>query len=309
VRQVDGFLNVSKPLGWTSHDVVGFVRRRIGQQRVGHAGTLDPAATGVLPLCLGRATRLAERVAAGSKLYAADVRFGQATDTCDAEGRVLPAEPAWVAAPERLDLDAITNALGNLLGTIEQVPPSYSALKVAGEAAYVRARRGEVVALASRLVTIYGLAVLAWAPPQLSLVVRCSTGTYVRALARDLGAALGCPAHLDALIRLAVGPFRLADALSLEALEQAVAARHWEQWVEPADTVTLDLPAAVLGAETARHFSYGRSWTAAGDSKPRDARAYDFTGRFLGLLRAGDAGNRWQPALSFVYDAAAENLC
>jgi tRNA pseudouridine55 synthase len=303
VPQVDGFLNVCKPLGWTSHDVVGFVRRRIGQQRVGHAGTLDPAATGVLPLCLGRATRLADRVAAGSKLYAADVLLWLATDGYDAAGRVAPASGATPTVD--LPLDVVTGAIAGLLGRIEQVPPSYSALKIEGEAAYARVRRGETVVLAARAVTIHGIGLLAWRPPLLSLVVHCSKGTYVRALARDLGGSLGCDAHLDALVRLSVGPFTLADAVSLERLDERVGTADWLGLVEPPDRAVLDLPAAVLAPSTAEHFVYGRAWAPGTGGAPRHARAYQADGRFLGLLRPDEPRSRWQPALSFVYDADA----
>jgi tRNA pseudouridine55 synthase len=305
--QVDGFLNICKPLGWTSHDVVGFVRRRIGQQRVGHAGTLDPAATGVLPLCLGRATRLADRVAAGSKLYAADVRLGLGTDTCDAEGRVLAASD--VSAADGLTLAAIVQALSSLLGDQRQAPPSYAALKVDGEAAYVRARRGETVVLPARPVVVYGIGALAWRAPRLSLVVRCSKGTYVRALARDLGTALGCEGHLDALVRLAVGPFTLHDAVTLEDLEEQSVGGRWAQLVVPPDCALVQLPAGVLDSETARNFAFGRAWVPAAGSVPQDARAYDLHGRLLGLLRRAESPARWQPALSFVYDPGVDNEC
>ena len=305
--QVDGFLNVCKPLGWTSHDVVGFVRRRIGQQRVGHAGTLDPAATGVLPLCLGRATRLVDRVAAGSKVYAADVRLGLATDTGDAEGRALLANGAS-SRPE-CALDVIVEALAGLLGDVAQVPPSYSALKIGGEAAYARARRGETVPLAARPVMIYGIGLIAWRWPRLSLVLCCSKGTYVRAVARDLGARLGCEAHLDALVRLAVGPFRLRDAVTLEELTECAEAGRWTSLVEPPDRVAVDLPAVVLAPATAQHFVYGRAWPPGADGAPRDARAYSVDGRFLGLVRRVEPPPRWQPALSFVYDAGADIEC
>lgn len=303
--QVDGFLNVCKPLGWTSHDVVGYVRRRIGQQRVGHAGTLDPAATGVLPLCLGRATRLAERIADGSKLYAADVRFGLATDSRDAEGRVLPSSDGASSVVSPLTVETICSALGDCLGPVEQVPPSYSAVKVGGEAAYVRARRGEAVPLSARRVVIYGVGLVAWQPPRASLVVHCSKGTYVRALARDLGRGLGQEAHLDALVRLAVGSFMLADAVSLECLDEAVAAGNWQALVEPPDRAALGAPAAILAPAMARHFAYGRAWDSQPGEVPRDARAYTVAGEFLGLLRAAERAPRWQPALSFVYDADA----
>jgi tRNA pseudouridine55 synthase len=297
VAQVDGFLNICKPLGWTSHDVVGFVRRRIGQRRVGHAGTLDPAAGGVLPLCLGRATRLAERVAAGTKLYGADIVLGATTDSGDADGRLLDVSPATAYG-----LTTVVRALAAQLGTIAQVPPSYSALKLQGVPAYARARRGEIVELSAREVTIHGLALVDWQPPRLSTVIHCSKGTYVRALARDVGDAVGCGAHLDALVRLAVGSFRLETAISPEELDAAVAQGYWRDLVLPPDTALAVPPALILNDAGHRYFMHGQAWP--GPATRPEARAYGVDGAFLGLARAEDGGLRWQPALSFVYDPA-----
>jgi tRNA pseudouridine55 synthase len=297
VEQVDGFLNVCKPLGWTSHDVVGFVRRRIGQRRVGHAGTLDPAAAGVLPLCLGRATRLAERVAVGTKVYGADILLGVMTDSGDADGRLLDAGPAPACR-----LSAVVRALAAQLGRIAQVPPSYSALKLQGVPAYARVRRGEVVALAPREVTVHGLAIVDWQPPRLSAVIHCSKGTYVRALARDLGEALDCGAHLDALVRLAVGGFHLETAISLDELEAAITQDYWRDLVLPPDAALAEQPALILDDSGYRHFLHGLRWS--GPAPSLEARAFGVDGAFLGLARAESEGLRWQPALSFVYDPA-----
>ncbi|HZU07116.1 MAG TPA: tRNA pseudouridine(55) synthase TruB [Chloroflexota bacterium] len=296
MAEVAGFLNLCKPLGWTSHDVVQLVRRRLRMQRVGHAGTLDPAASGVLPVCLGRATRLAERVAAGSKLYVADAVLGVATDTHDAEGRVTATAP-----PAPLTLDAVVRALAAFVGTFEQRPPAFSALKVGGEPSYARARRGQEVQLAPRRVTVYGLALLAWQPPRVSFALRCSKGTYVRALVRDLGEALGCGAYLDGLVRWQVGPFTLAEAVSIEQFEEAVARGTWPALLWPPDQVLLDLPAVVVGAAKARYLAHGRAWAATGRARG-EARAYAVDGRFLGVLRAHERAHQWQPVLSFVYD-------
>jgi tRNA pseudouridine55 synthase len=307
VGQVDGFLNFCKPLGWTSHDVVQLVRRRVGQRRVGHAGTLDPAATGVLPICLGRATRFADRIGAGAKAYVADVRFGGRTETCDAEGRLVGADRgALDGAGRPLELNQILDALSAMLGPIEQVPPSYSAIKVGGVAAYAAARRGEELVLPTRPVTIHGLAVLAWRAPVLSLLVRCSKGTYVRALARDWGEMLGSGAYLDALVRVAVGSFTLASATTVEQFEDAVAANAWGELIEEPDRAVLELSAAVLAASRQGDFGHGRSWQEPAVAVPGEARAYAADGRFLGLLRAAPGG-RWQPAVSFVYDASAND--
>ncbi len=299
---LDGFLNVCKPLGWTAHDVVQLIRRRTGLHRVGHAGTLDPAATGVLPVCLGRATRFAERVGAAPKVYVADVALGAKTDTADAEGRVLQVAPAaGVAVP----LEAVVEALARLVGTYPQVPPEYSAIKVGGEAAYARARRGEAVRLAPRPVTVYSMALVDWEPPRFAMVVRCSAGTYVRALARDVGAVLGCGAYLDGLVRIAVGRFTLAGSVTVERFEQAAAEGTWPALVEPPDWAVDDLPAVLLGPATSADFAHGRAWRALGGVRPCAARAYGPHGQFLGLVKPDASGQRWQPAVSFVYDADA----
>jgi tRNA pseudouridine55 synthase len=297
VTGYDGFLNFCKPIGWTSHDAVAFVRRRLGQQRVGHAGTLDPLAGGVLPLCLGRATRLAERVAAGHKLYAADIVLGVTTDTCDAEGRVLA-----VRDPTALRLEQVVRALGTLVGPQAQVPPTFSAVKLAGQPAYRRARRGEALQLAARPITIHGIALLGWAPPRLSIALHCSKGTYVRALARDLGEALGCGAYLEALVRLQVGRFTLAEAVPPEALERAAGAGRLPAVLLPPDVVCLELPAVVLTPAEVRYFVHGRPIPGR-RSAAVEARAYTADGRFLGLLRG--AGAHWQPQLLLTTDAAA----
>lgn len=298
---LDGFLNVCKPLGWTAHDVVQLIRRRTGLRRVGHAGTLDPAATGVLPVCLGRATRFAERVGAAPKVYVADVVLGAKTDTADAEGRLLAVTPAAAAVP----LEAVVEALTRRVGTYPQVPPEYSAIKVGGEPAYARARRGEAVRLAPRLVTVYSIALVGWEPFRWSVVVRCSAGTYVRALARDVGDALGCGAYLDGLVRIAVGRFTLGASVTVERFEEAAAEGTWPALVEPPDWAVDDLPAVLLGPATSADFAHGRAWRALGGARPCTARAYGADGRFLGLVRPDASGQRWQPAVSFVYDADA----
>ncbi len=208
-----GILNVNKPKGWTSHDVVARIRRLAGQKRVGHAGTLDPMAEGVLPVLLGRATRLADFLQLGRKTYLATVKLGQATDTDDAEGSII----AESAVPE-LSEPQIEAVLKNFRGDILQIPPQYSALKVAGRRAYAVARAGGEVDLAARPVTIDELRLLDWSPTTLIVEVTCSKGTYIRSLARDIAVALGTLGHLTALTRSQVGTFHLTDAQSPDQL-------------------------------------------------------------------------------------------
>jgi tRNA pseudouridine55 synthase len=210
---------VTKPAGPTSHDVVDRARRALGTSRVGHLGTLDPFAEGLLVLVTGRATRLATFASAWTKSYEGTARLGIATDTDDASGSPVATSDAWC----ELDRAAVERGLGGLSGVQEQRPPAYSAVKVAGERAYKRARRGEVVEPAARRVDVQELALTRWAPPDFDFRATVSSGTYVRSLIRDLGQALGCGAHLTRLVRTAVGPFRLADAGPAESLTAAAA--------------------------------------------------------------------------------------
>jgi tRNA pseudouridine55 synthase len=219
---LDGILVVDKPIGPTSHDVVGLVRRLAATKRVGHGGTLDPFASGVLPVFLGKATRVVEYHLADRKAYRATVCFGAASTTDDLEGELTPSEGP---APDRAAVDA---ALPAFQGSITQRPPAYSAIKVGGRRAYAMARAGETVELAERVVTIEAIDLIDWDAsdperPIAILDVRCSAGTYIRALARDLGAALGSAAYLGALRRTAAGPFTTDDAIALDAVRAAAA--------------------------------------------------------------------------------------
>ena len=211
-----GFLNVDKPAGITSHDVVARIRRLSGQRRVGHAGTLDPAATGVLVVALGGATRLIEYVQHQTlKQYRATVCLGVTTTTDDADGEITARHPV-----PPLDRETVERALAPLRGTIWQTPPMYAALHHEGRRLYELARAGVTVETPARQVHIERLDLIAFDPPLLTLHVVCGSGTYIRALARDLGVALGCGAHLAALRRTAVGMFRIEDALPLRVLEE-----------------------------------------------------------------------------------------
>lgn len=213
-RRPSGVLAIDKPAGWTSHDVVAVVRGVLDERHVGHGGTLDPQATGLLPVLVGGATKFVERLHTATKVYAARVRFGSETTTDDAAGEATRGAPA----PERAAVEA---ALGTLRGTIMQVPPAFSALKVGGRRAYARARAGEAVELAAREVRVLRLEPTRWSGPEVDLLVVCSSGTYVRAIARDLGRLSGSAAHLAALRRLAVGTLDVRDAIGIEALRAA----------------------------------------------------------------------------------------
>jgi len=213
-RPVTGVLAVDKPEGWTSFDVVAVSRRVFAVRKVGHGGTLDPLATGVLPVLVGPATKFVERLHTATKVYAAVVRFGTETTTDDREGKVTRESPA----PARDDAEA---ALSGFRGVISQRPPAYAAVKVSGRPAYARARAGEAVELAAREVQVLRLDVTRWSEEaDLGLLVVCSSGTYVRSLARDIGRAAGSAAHLAALRRLAVGALDLSGAIGIEELRR-----------------------------------------------------------------------------------------
>lgn len=213
---MNGVVVVDKPGGLTSFDVVARVRRALGEKRVGHTGTLDPMATGVLPVCIGEATKLVPFLVAGEKEYEAEALLGVATDTLDATGRVTAETNAGHVS--RSDVEA---ALPGFVGTLQQRPPMHSALRVGGQRLYELARRGLEVERATRPVVVHALELVGWAPPRLALRVRCGKGTYVRSLVADLGAALGVGAHLTALRRTRVGAFTLAQAVALDTIGPA----------------------------------------------------------------------------------------
>ena len=282
---IHGFVIIDKPAGITSHDVVAKLRRVAQQKRVGHAGTLDPAATGVLVTALGHATRLIEYVQdATSKRYLAEVRLGVTTSTDDAEGEVVATSPV-----PPLDEAALEQALSAFRGAIEQVPPMYSALHHEGRRLHELARAGITVERAARPVTIEALELLARTPDTLTLDVLCSKGTYIRSLARDLGAALGCGAHLANLRRTAVGEFTLAGAQPLAALAEGTI--PLAQALLPAERAVADWPAAHADAETARRVRNGLpvALPLAGER----ARIHAPGGELLAL--AHRAGELWQP--------------
>ncbi len=281
-----GLVVVDKSAGMTSHDVVARVRRLAGTRKVGHAGTLDPMATGVLVLGVERATRLLGHLMLTEKAYDATIRLGVATTTDDAEGEVLATYPT-----DGVDPDDVRAELARFVGDIEQVPTAVSAIKVDGKRAYARVRDGEQVELKARPVTIHELVVHDVALPEVRISVRCSSGTYIRAIARDLGAALGVGGHLTALRRTAVGPFDLAVARTLDQHGEELAA------VPIADAARSSFPAVDLDEEQAADVRVGRSLdlTLAGEG-PHAVFAPD--GTFLALYEQRDA--RARPVAVFV---------
>jgi len=300
---ISGIFNIDKPAGWTSFQVVSLVRRLSGVRRVGHAGTLDPSATGVLVVCLGQATRLTEYMMAATKAYRAEVRLGITTDTLDATGT-----PVSQADPSNIDRQQVEEALTAFVGEIDQVPPMFSALKHGGEPLYRYARAQRQVERQARRVTIHRLQLLTFQPPLATIEVECGKGTYIRALAHDLGQRLGCGAHLAALARLKVGPFTLDDACSLPELEAAFQEGRWQSLLHPADAALLSWPAVTLSEAQERAVRFGQSLTADSlDPSPAQAvesgqpcRAYSPRGQLLAILRYDADALLWRPAKVFA---------
>ena len=247
-----GLLLVDKPVGPTSHDVVDAARRGLSTRRVGHTGTLDPFASGLLLLCVGRATRIAEYLVGLDKQYEARALLGVETDSYDSEGRVLAEDEQWRARTE----DDVREALGRLTGQRMQKPPAYSAVKVGGVPAHRRVRRGEEVDLPPRPVHVHRIELTSFSPPALALSVSCSSGTYVRSLAHELGELLGTGCHLTALRRTAVGTLDVEDGVGLEALKEGAIPDR--AWVSPARALS-HLPALSVDADEARRLAMGQS--------------------------------------------------
>lgn len=327
---MDGLLIIDKLRGWSSHDVVARARRLLREKRIGHAGTLDPMATGVLVLCIGQATRLSEYLLGEDKSYVGIIKLGERTHTDDAEGEVIASR----AVPHIGDED-LRRLEAQFTGEIAQVPPQFSAIQKGGQRAYARARKGEAVALEPRRVVVYEIRL---SPPQrpaatdeaqpmmddpfeglqssvadrspsgdhLLIRVRCSAGTYIRALARDIGEALGCGGHLVALRRTQSGRFTLADAITLAQLEQAAGAGEAAALLLPMDRAVSDWPAVHLSDDPARRLRMGQAVQgcapSAAPAPDREvlARVYDSRGTFIAIARWD--GMKLSPVK--VFDAA-----
>lgn len=288
-RPVDGLVLLDKPQGLSSNQALQKVRNLLRAEKAGHTGALDPLATGVLPICLGEATKAAGILLGNDKAYEVEARLGATTDTDDAEGQVLRERP--VPAFGRTDIAAL---LPRFTGDIQQVPPIYSALKQGGEPLYVKARRGETIEIAARPVRIHAIELLELGPDRLRLRVTCGSGTYIRSLVRDLGEALGCGAHVTALRRLWVEPFQDLPLWTLDAL-QALAAAQGEAALDavllPVEQALRAVPALTLDADQARRLGMGqpvRLPEAAGTADP--VQLCDGNGRSLGLAHIGPDG-------------------
>jgi len=274
------------------------VKRLSGERRVGHAGTLDPAATGVLPVCLGRGTRVTEFLVDATKTYLAQIELGVATDTYDGSGQITQqGDPSGINQPQ------LESALDLFRGSIQQTPPMYSALKYQGRPLYELARAGLNVERKSRLAKVHHLGLINWQPPVLTIEVECGKGTYIRSLAHDLGQSLGCGAHLKSLVRTRCGPFNIEDALSIPQLEEAFRYGYWQHFVHPIDIVLQHHNAIVVNNATediirkGGHLVLERTGSRGENGHPRQnyCRAYTLDGSFLGVLHHDPEKGQWQP--------------
>jgi tRNA pseudouridine55 synthase len=289
---ISGVLVVDKPTGMTSHDVVQVIRKGSKIRRAGHTGTLDPRASGVLVVLIGPAVRLSEYVSASDKRYQAVILLGTTTDTYDADGKTTSSSPVEVTEEQ------FETELQKFVGQIEQVPPPYSAVKVQGRKAYEMARKGEEVELEPRLINVYSLELLEWAPPEVVIDVNCSSGTYVRSLVHDLGARLGCGATLTGLRRTKSGRFTLRDAVPLRKLNEAFSEGTWYQYLIPAAEALSDWPTIELSHEQVETIRHGHR-SSAKTNEQQKACGVSEQGELVALMELDEETMEWQPRKVF----------
>ncbi|MCH7588397.1 MAG: tRNA pseudouridine(55) synthase TruB [Chloroflexi bacterium] len=288
-----GILVVDKPVAPTSHQVVNLVRQGTRIRKVGHAGTLDPRASGVLVLCLGSATRLSEYLSTSVKRYEATIRFGSATRTYDSEGEIILETGK---SPTRVQIE---HMLPEFRGEISQMPPAFSAIKIRGRKAYEIARAGGEPQLKPRKITIFDLQLKSYTAPDLSLAIECSAGTYIRSIAHDLGERLGTGAHLAALRRTRSGPFSIDDAVPLPKLEVGFMVDKWERYVSPAADALPEFHIVEIGQDELEQIRYGHRISAKNGSEGM-ARAITLEGDLVAILEAVEDGMYWHPRKVFV---------
>ena len=294
---MSGFLNIIKPPGMTSFGVVARVKELIDESRVGHGGTLDPDAAGVLPVALGQATRLIECLSDATKLYRADIELGVTTDTYDASGIVISKKD-----PTGIKRETVEVALTSFSGVIQQVPPMYSALRYKGSRLYKLARKGIEVERPARPAHVYGIQLVDFQNPIVTVEIECGKGTYIRSIANDLGEKLGIGAHMSRLTRLRVGPFDIKDGITLGELDETCCFGFFERYIYAPDTVLLKHNVAVISFEKEDAIRKGQKIQL--DIKSHfffcDAlRIYSLDGRFVGLAKYDGESDGWQPEKIF----------
>jgi len=293
---IDGILNVNKPEGKTSFNVVAWLKRLTGEKHVGHAGTLDPIATGVLPICFGQATRVVQFLTESSKTYLAQIELGITTDTFDRQGKIIER-----GDPSGITVTQIEEALSSFQGVIKQVPPAYSALKHQGKRYHELARAGVAIKLKPRQVEIVSLELINCQLPLITIKVDCSKGTYIRSLAHDLGQYLHCGAHLKNLIRLRCGAFHIEDALYLPQIEVAFHKGTWEESLHPLDSPLSSWKTIIVDRRNELAIRNGCSLPLDEDFLPTDkyCRAYNLDGHFIAVLHFIPERKLWHPEKVF----------
>lgn len=294
-RGLNGIFSVNKPAGMSSHDVVNVVRRTSHAPRVGHAGTLDPMATGVLLICIGQGVRVSEFLTDHDKKYRARIRLGVTTDTDDATGAIIAQSDAAAITREQIE-----STLKNFVGKLAQLPPAYSAIKRDGVPLYKLARRGIEIETQPRNVEIYEINLVQVALPEIEIDVHCSKGTYIRSIARDLGDALDCGAHMTALTRTASGNFTLDDALTLDALRAALEGGYAERYLYPLDEALLQFEAIIVEPGLAKDLRQGKPLNCGREFTTPLLRAYSADGEFIALLEHSAAVDVWKPKKVFT---------
>jgi len=295
--RIDGILNVNKPEGKTSFQVVAWLKRLTEQKHVGHAGTLDPIATGVLPICFGQATRVVQFLMDSSKTYLAEIELGVTTDTFDRQGRIVQQEDS-----SSVTVTQIKEVLAAFRGTIKQIPPIYSALKQHGRRSYELARAGIPIKLKPRHVEITNLEIKNYQAPLITINVECGKGTYIRSLAHDIGQYLGCGAHLKNLIRLRCGSFHVEDALSLPQIEDAFQQGAWKELLHPVDSPLSSWKTIIVDKINELAIRNGNSLPLDKALMPSEkyCRAYNLDGNFIAVLHFIPEENLWHPAKVFL---------
>ncbi len=291
---ISGILVVDKPVGMTSHDVVSVVRKGTGFRRIGHTGTLDPRASGVLVILIGPAVRLSEYLVCDKKGYEAMIRFGSVSDTYDGDGNVLQ---TGGIVPQ--DEEVIMAAMEKFTGDIVQIPPAYSAIKIKGQKAYDLARQGKDVQLPERHIHVYSFDFIEYNPPELIADIVCSSGTYVRSIAHDLGQALGCGAYLSGLKRTMSGKFTLRDAVPLSDLQKAFEEGSWYQYLIPAADALNEYEEIMLNMETEADILHGRRISAEPGDHQIYGKAVSEQGELIALLEFIPESSEWKPKKVF----------
>ena len=291
---ISGILIVDKPSGMTSHDVVAIIRKGTGLRRIGHTGTLDPRASGVLVILIGPAVRLSEYLVCDKKGYEAMIHFGSVSDTYDGDGNVIQ---TGREAPE--DEDEIMDAMESFVGEITQVPPAYSAIKIHGQKAYDLARKGEEVHLSGRKINVYSFDFIEYVRPELTADIICSSGTYIRSIANDLGQKLGCGAYLSGLRRTMSGNFTLRDAVPLTDLQKSFEDGTWFQYLIPAAEALNDYEEVFLDMDTEADILHGRRIAAGEGAHEAMGKAVSEQGELIALLEFVPESGEWKPKKVF----------